>query len=62
MVVRRPRGARHDYGGPEVNGNEIAIRCRMDITNKESGQRMAMDEVALYTIKDGKIAEERFPY
>ncbi len=48
--------------GPYVNGDQIAIRWTMDITNKESGQRMAMDEVALYTIKDGKIAEERFFY
>jgi ketosteroid isomerase-like protein len=47
---------------PYINGNQIAIRRTMDITNKESGQRMAMDEVALYTIEDGKIAEERFLY
>ena len=48
--------------GPFVNGNQIAIRWTMDVTNKESGQRMAMDEVALYTMRDGKIAEERFFY
>ncbi len=48
--------------GPYVNGDQIAIRWTMDITNKESGQRMQMDEVALYTMKDGKIVEERFLY
>ncbi len=48
--------------GPYVNGDQIAIRWTMDITNKQDGQRMQMDEVALYTIKDGKIAEERFLY
>ncbi len=48
--------------GPYVNGDRIAIRWTMDITNNESGVRMAMDEVALYTIKDGKIVEERFLY
>ena len=48
--------------GPFVNGDQIGIRWTMDITNKESGQRMQMDELALYTIKDGKIAEERFFY
>ena len=48
--------------GPYVNGDQIAIRWTMDITNKESGQRMQMDEVALYTMRDGKIAEERFFY
>ncbi len=34
----------------------------MDVTPKESGQRMTMDEMAVYTIKNGKIAEERFFY
>jgi ketosteroid isomerase-like protein len=34
----------------------------MDFTNKETGQRMQMDEHALYTVKDGKIVEERFFY
>jgi len=32
----------------------------MDMTPKASGQRMSLDEVGLYTLKDGKIAEERF--
>jgi ketosteroid isomerase-like protein len=34
----------------------------MDITNKESGERVAMDEIALYTVENGKISEERFYY
>jgi hypothetical protein len=33
----------------------------MELTPK-GGQRTTMDEVGLYTIKDGKIAEERFFY
>lgn len=48
--------------GPYVNGDQFAVRFVMDITNKESGQRVTMDEVALYTLRDGKIAEERFLY
>ncbi len=48
--------------GPFVNGDQIAIHWKMDVTQKESGQRIQMDEVALYTIRDGKIAEERFFY
>jgi ketosteroid isomerase-like protein len=48
--------------GPWVNGDQFTVRFRMDVTVKESGQRMQMDEIALYTIKDGKIAEERFFY
>ena len=48
--------------GPYVNGDQFAVRFVMDITNKESGQRMTMDEVGLYTVKDGKVVEERFLY
>lgn len=48
--------------GPWVNGDQFIVRFTMDVTVKESGQRMSMDEAALYTIKDGKIAEERFFY
>ena len=46
--------------GPYVNGDQFIVRFTMDMTPKESGQRMTMDETAIYTIKDGKISEERF--
>ncbi len=48
--------------GPYVNGDEFAVHFVMDVTDKESGQRMTMDEVGLYKIRNGKIAEERFFY
>lgn len=48
--------------GPFVNGDQFAVRWVMDVTQKESGNRIAMDELALYTVKDGKIVEERFFY
>jgi ketosteroid isomerase-like protein len=48
--------------GPYVNGDSFAVPFTMDLTVKESGQRHTMDEVALYVLKDGKIAEERFFY
>jgi ketosteroid isomerase-like protein len=48
--------------GPYVNGDQFTVRFKMDLTQKASGQRMTMDEVGLYTVKDGKIAEERFFY
>lgn len=48
--------------GPYVNGDQFAVRFYMDITVKETGQRMQMEEVGLYTVKDGKIVEERFYY
>ena len=46
--------------GPFVNGDEFTVRFVMDITDKDKGERMKMDEVALYRLKGGKIAEERF--
>ncbi len=46
--------------GPYVNGDQIAIRWIMDVMMKQNGQTMHMEEMALYTIKDGKIAEEKF--
>jgi SnoaL-like domain len=48
--------------GPYVHGDSFAVRFTMDITVKETGQRHTMDEVGLYVLKNGKIAEERFFY
>jgi ketosteroid isomerase-like protein len=48
--------------GPYINGDEFTVRFTMDITDKTNGQRMTMDEIALYRVKNGKIAEERFFY
>jgi len=46
--------------GPYVNADEFIVRFKMRTTNKESGEKTSMDETALYRIKNGKIAEERF--
>lgn len=59
-------GANHEVHGVEVdgpflNGDQFAVRFKMDITPKD-GERHVMDEVGLYTIQGGKIAEERFFY
>jgi len=48
--------------GPYVNGDQFAVRFKFDITPKATGERVTMDEVGLYTVKDGKITEERFFY
>jgi ketosteroid isomerase-like protein len=48
--------------GPWVNGDQFGVRFTMDMTNKQNGQRMMMDEIGVYTLKNGKIAEERFFY
>lgn len=51
-----------DVGGPWVNGDRFALRFRMDITPRATGRRMQLDEFAVYTVKAGKIVEERFFY
>lgn len=48
--------------GPFVNGDQFAVVFDMDFTQKASGQRMQSKEVAVYTVRDGKIAEEKFYY
>ena len=48
--------------GPYINGNQFVVRFKMDMTIKASGQRQKMDEVGVYTVRDGKIVEERFFY
>ena len=47
--------------GPYVNGDQFAVRFKMDLTPK-GGERHTMDEIGVYTIRNGKIAEERFFY
>ena len=45
-----------------MNGDSFIVRFMMTTTNRESGEKASMDETALYRVKDGKIAEERFFY
>jgi ketosteroid isomerase-like protein len=47
--------------GPYVHGDQFVVRFKMDLTPK-GGERMQMDEMGLYTVSNGKIAEERFFY
>ncbi|MBK9655173.1 MAG: nuclear transport factor 2 family protein [Rhodanobacteraceae bacterium] len=48
--------------GPYVNGDQFAVRFVIDVTFKPTGERTQMDEVGVYTVKDGQIVEERFYY
>ena len=45
-----------------MNGDPSTVRFEMDITVKATAERRAMDEIAYYTVKNGKIVEERFFY
>jgi hypothetical protein len=48
--------------GPWLNGDAFTVRFTMDVTVKETGERRSLDEIGLYTIKDGRIIEESFFY
>lgn len=51
--------------GPFVNGDRFSVVYNFDVTptaGPETGNRMAMEEVAVYTVKDGKIVREEFMY
>ena len=51
-----------DAEGPFVNGDQFAVKYTMDVTEKKTGKRNRMSEIAIYTVKNGKIAQERFYY
>ena len=52
-------------GKPMINGDQFVCTMSMDCTSSEgpmAGQRMNMSEIALYTVKNGKITEGKFFY
>jgi ketosteroid isomerase-like protein len=51
--------------GPWPHGDRFIVRFTIEVTAKDgpmAGQRMAIDEAGLYTVKDGKIVHEEFFY
>jgi ketosteroid isomerase-like protein len=49
--------------GPFVgNDDKFAVYYNYDVTSRPTGQRSNMEEMALYTVKDGKIVREQFFY
>jgi ketosteroid isomerase-like protein len=49
--------------GPYPHGDDrFAVRFVYDLTNKPSGKRNTMDEVAVYTVANGKIVREEYFY
>jgi ketosteroid isomerase-like protein len=48
--------------GPYVNGDQFTVVFGIDLTPKETGKRMQSKEVGLYTVRDGRIIEEKFYY
>lgn len=48
--------------GPFVGSTGFSVRFRMDVETRSTGTREIMDEVAVYTVQDGKIVIEEFMY
>jgi ketosteroid isomerase-like protein len=48
--------------GPFPLGERFAVHFKYDTTDKNTQKKMEMEEVALYTVKDGKIVKEEFFY
>ncbi len=56
---------RSEARGPFPRGDRFAVYFQYDITPKigpGANQRVTFEEIALYTVKDGKIVEEEFFY
>ncbi|WP_341862378.1 nuclear transport factor 2 family protein [Gymnodinialimonas sp. 57CJ19] len=50
-----------DVSGPYLHGDDkFAVTFMIDATHKASGERSKMNEVAIYTVENGKIIREEF--
>lgn len=47
-------------GEPYFNGNNFIVQYKLDVTDRATGNRRILDELAQYRVIDGKIAEEVF--
>lgn len=48
--------------GPYVGATGFALKFRMHVRVNATGQEIHMDEVGVYTVRDGKIIAEEFMY
>ena len=48
--------------GPFVSPERFAVVFSFDWTRRATGERTKLNEVAVYTVSDGKIAREEFLY
>lgn len=50
----------HKVSGPFVAHDRFVVQYDVDVTEKNSGHRMQLSEVGVYTVKNGKIVREEF--
>jgi hypothetical protein len=48
--------------GPFITGNQFALFVDVVLVDSATGTRRPFSEIALFTVRDGQIAEERFFY
>jgi SnoaL-like domain len=48
--------------GPFLGKGQFAAHFTLDVTQKASGKRFPMNEMALYTVKKNKVVREEFYY
>ena len=48
--------------GPYPHGHRFIVRFSFDVTNTNTQKRIQMNEMALYTVENGKITHEEFFY
>jgi ketosteroid isomerase-like protein len=48
--------------GPFLLGDEFGVVFEFDVTPKATGRRVSNREIALYTVADGLITQEKFYY
>jgi len=60
MALHTVHGASAE--GPYVGATGFAVKFRMDVEIKATGQRITMEEIGVYTVKNGKVIQEEFMY
>ncbi len=60
MSTHRIHGASAE--GPFMGSTGFAVRFKMDVEDTATGQRQMMDEVGVYSVRNGKIIREEFMY
>jgi ketosteroid isomerase-like protein len=51
-----------EVGDPLIGQNQFAVQHTYETTFKPTGERRVFTEMALYTVKDGRIVREQFFY
>lgn len=48
--------------GPYVGATGFAVKFHLEVEEIATGQRIIMDEIGVYTVRNGKIVQEEFMY